>query len=463
MEFFNEKKSNASILVVDDNEDILKALRILLKQYFEIVKTEKEPERIDEHFKEMEFDVLILDMNFSGSERNGAEGMLWLKKTLSRYPATSVVLITAYGEIDLAVQSIKQGAVDFIIKPWENEKLVATIQTAAKLSQSKREIQTLQQANSEMVKQSSFHSMEMIGESRSIQQVFSMARKVAKTDVNVLILGENGTGKELAARAIHLHSLRSHQPFIAVDMGAIPETLFESELFGYARGAFTDAKSDKPGRFELADGGTLFLDEIGNLSLSLQAKLLSALQNREIIRVGSTKHKKIDVRLICATNMPIHQMIYDQRFRQDLLYRINTVEINIPPLRERADDIPILLRHYLELYKRKYHKPLLGINPDIKLLLKEYSWPGNVRELQHAVERAVIMAESDELLSADFLIQSSHSSCSEEKQSALNLRQLEKNTILQVLKKNGGNISQTSKELGITRASLYRRLEKYGI
>ncbi|HNC32140.1 MAG TPA: sigma-54 dependent transcriptional regulator, partial [Cyclobacteriaceae bacterium] len=407
------------------------------------------------------YDVILLDMNFSKDITSGKEGFYWLEKILEKDPQAVVILITAFGDVEMAVKALKQGATDFVLKPWQNEKLISTISTAIKLRQSYSEVDKLRKAKEMLEEQISKPFGEIIGQSTAIKEVFGLIDKVAKTDANVLILGENGTGKELIARAIHQRSLRKDSSFVSVDMGAITETLFESELFGHKKGAFTDAREDRPGRFELANGGTLFLDEIGNLSLSLQSKLLSALQARQVTRVGSNQAIPVDIRLICATNMPLHQMVKEGTFRQDLLYRINTVEIKVPPLADRMEDIPLLAQHYLEHYAKKYHKSVTTISPGAADKLKRYAWPGNIRELQHSIERAVIMTDSNSLQESDFLFSRPVSSSASPE--TLNLDEVEKAAIVKALSLYSGNISKAADELGLTRASLYRRMEKYGL
>ena len=400
-------------------------------------------------------------MNFSKDITSGKEGFFWLEEIMKHDPTSVVILITAFGDVEMAVRAVKQGATDFILKPWQNEKLIATIATAIKLKQSYNEVDKLKKAKEMLEEQISKPFAEIIGKSQAIQEVFNLTDKVAKTDANVLILGENGTGKELIARAIHQRSLRKDNSFVSVDMGAITETLFESELFGHKKGAFTDAREDRPGRFELANKGTLFLDEIGNLSLSLQGKLLSALQSRQVTRVGSNQSQPVDIRLICATNMPLHKMVQEGTFRQDLLYRINTVELHMPPLCERVEDIPMLAQHYLNHYAKKYHKSVKLITGEAMDRLKRYAWPGNIRELQHAIERAVIMTDSDTLQESDFLL--SRSITSGNMNHTLNLDEVERTAIAKALQMHNGNISKAADELGLTRASLYRRMEKYGL
>ena len=448
------------ILMIDDDEDVLLAAKMLLKKFGFQVIIDKNPNKIPFLLNNDTYDVILLDMNFSKDTTSGKEGYEWLRQIKERDPQAVVILITAFGDVEMAVRALKEGATDFILKPWQNEKLIATISTAIKLKKSYNEVDKLKKAKQMLEEQISQPFRDIIGNSQAMGDVFGLIDKVAKTDANILILGENGTGKELVARAIHQKSLRKDNSFIAVDMGAITETLFESELFGHKKGAFTDAREDRPGRFELANSGTLFLDEIGNLSMSLQSKLLSALQSRKITRVGANASLDVDIRLICATNMPLHQMVKEGKFRQDLLYRINTVEILIPPLGERTDDIPLLANHFVGYYSRKYRKDIASITPEAMLKLKKYAWPGNVRELQHAIERAVIMADSTSLQESDFLFSRKSESTATD---SLNLDEVEKAAVTRALQLHNGNISKAADELGLTRASLYRRMEKYGL
>ena len=451
------------ILAIDDNEDILFALKLLLKNHVELIQTETNPERIPELLNNETFDVILLDMNFTKDAISGQEGFNWLNKIIEIDKDAVVVFITAYGDAEKAVKAIKAGATDFVLKPWQNEKLLATISSAIKLRRSKSEATDLKKKQKEIsaIQDQPFH--EFIGNSPEMQQVFSTIKKVAKTDANIFILGENGTGKELVARALHRNSARKDEVFISVDLGSIAETLFESELFGHMKGAFTDAKKDKQGRFEIASGGTLFLDEIGNLSLPMQAKLLTVIERKEITRVGANKAKNIDARLICATNNDIYEMVQDESFRQDLLYRINTVEIHLPPLRDRVSDIPLLADHFLDIYSKKYRKKIKGISADALKRLTQYQWPGNVRELQHLLERAVIMSDSDIIQTEDFLLSSRSEKSAEIEIDTYNLDEVEKNIIVKVLKQNQGNVTQAASILGLTRTSLYRRMEKYGL
>jgi DNA-binding NtrC family response regulator len=457
-------KLDAKILIVDDDQDVLLAAKLFLKQHFTIVHTENNPENIPNLLAVENYDVILLDMNFSKDATSGKEGFYWLNVILEIDPAAVVIFITGYGDIELAVQGIKEGATNFLLKPWENKKLLATITANLKVRESKKELEDLRIKQKVLIADQDHSYSNSIGQSQALQQVLSAAQKVAITDANVLILGENGTGKELVARAIHKGSNRKDEVFISVDLGAISESLFESELFGFKKGAFTDAKEDRAGRFEAANKGTIFLDEIGNLSLSLQSKLLGVLQNRKVVRLGTNKEIPINVRLICATNMPLYQMVNENKFRQDLLYRINTVEVKVPPLRDRLEDLPLLIDHFLNIYCKKYNMTLKRVNSSTLKRLEKHSWPGNIRELQHSVERAVIMSESQVLEPNDFFLsQMEDSSSSDLSATTLNLEETEKILIRKVIDKHGGNISKAAKELGLTRASLYRRIEKYGL
>jgi len=449
------------ILIVDDNEDILFSLRLLLKSFFEEVTTLSSPEKIPELLAKEYFDVILLDMNFTGNAISGKEGFDWLAKILDIDPKAVVVFMTAYGDAENAVKAIKSGATDFILKPWQNEKLLATVSASVKLRRSRVEADELRTRQREICSAMDQPYHEFIGNSPEIKKVFSIIRKVAITDANILILGENGTGKELAARAIHRNSLRKDEVFISVDLGSITSTLFESELFGHEKGAFTDAKREKAGRFEIASKGTLFLDEIGNLSLPLQTKILSAIEKKQVTRVGSNKPVPADVRLICATNNDLYIMASKDEFRQDLLYRVNTVEIHLPPLRERAEDIELLTGHFLKMYSKKYRKSINRISSGAIKKLNHYEWPGNVRELQHAVERAVIMTDNNTLEPDDFILTSPAKKIVSPEFDTYNLEDIERKIIAKVLKQNQGNITQAAKDMGLTRTSLYRRMEKY--
>lgn len=457
-------KLNAKILIVDDDEDVLLAAKLFLKQHLQFVHTEKNPENIPDLIRNENYDLILLDMNFSPDATSGKEGFHWMNKIIDIDPTSVVILITGYGDIELAVQGIKEGATNFLLKPWENKKLLATIKTTLQLKKNKTELEDLKTKQKVILKDQDQAYANIIGKSEAMQKVLTDVQKVATTDANVLILGENGTGKELIARAIHRQSSRKDEVFISVDLGAITESLFESELFGFKKGAFTDAKEDRAGRFEAANKGSIFLDEIGNLPLNLQAKLLSVIQNRKVIRLGTNREIPVDVRLICATNMPLYQMVNENKFRQDLLYRINTVEVHIPALRERIEDIEPLVNHFLEIYCKKYKMPQKRLSPNTLKRLEKHTWPGNIRELQHAVERAVIMGEGNVLEPQDFFLSKQEEESTEEiTTSRMNLEETEKMLIRKVIDKHGGNISRAAKELGLTRASLYRRIEKYGL
>ncbi|MEM6631036.1 MAG: sigma-54 dependent transcriptional regulator [Bacteroidota bacterium] len=451
-----ETKSK-SLLVVDDDEDILLTAKILLKPYFQKVYTENKPHEILKLIEGKVFDAVLLDMNFTVGFTSGKEGLRWLKKIRKEAPTIPVVLMTAYGDVRLAVRAMKEGATDFVLKPWDNEAL---IQALTGVFSGRKENVTLKTPVSVKTPNSSL-SNTIIGESTKMMEVFSLIEKVGPTDANVLILGENGTGKELIAKALHAQSRRSTAPFIQVDLGAISETLFESELFGHVKGAFTDAREDRAGRFEVAHTGTLFLDEVGNLPFHLQAKLLTALQSRQVTRVGSYKTKEVDIRLLCATNMPLYEMVHQSEFRQDLLYRINTVEVTLPPLRERGEDIPLLVDHFLSRYTQKYQAMPLKVSKSHFERMRSYDWPGNIRELQHVVERAVIMGDPEILIPAS---RSKPVSASPVQQNeSVNLEEVEKEAIKRAIEKFQGNISKAAKELGLGRTTLYRKIEKYGL
>src|ERR1043165_6068357 len=445
----------ATVLIVDDDTDVLTAVKLLLKTETQEVITEKNPENLNWLLQRNQVDLVLLDMNFNSAINTGNEGIYWLRKIKEWKPNVSVIMITAYGDIDLAVRSLKEGANDFIVKPWHNEKLISTIKELL----DKQEGSKPAKANVKSAGNTS-----ILGDSEVMQDIFYKVNKIAPTDANILILGENGTGKDLMAKAIHERSLRADKPFVKVDVGALTDTLFESELFGHKKGAFTDAREDRMGRFEEAEGGTLFLDEIGNISLHQQAKLLTVLQNRQVTRLGSNEASPIDIRLICATNIPLSDLANEARFRKDLIYRINTVEIVIPPLRKRGNDILLLARHFCKMYSNKYLKPEMEFDKSAKEKLLNYHYPGNVREMQYAIERAVIMADASLVSAKDILfspIESVPVAIDEDDES--NLGKIEKNTILKVIEKNNGNISKAAKELGITRTALYRRLSKYDI
>ena len=459
--------NTGNILIVDDDDDILTAARLLLRRRFAEVVTCRRPERIPDLMARHDFDAVLLDMNFGPGESSGEQGLSWLERILELDPQAVVVMITAHGSVDTAVEAMKRGATDFVTKPWQNEKVVATVSTAVELRQSRAETASLRNANRLLREAAGGGTQQIISESASMDEVFSMVERAAPTDANVLILGENGTGKELVARELHARSLRSEQLFLAVDMGSISESLFESELFGHRKGAFTGANEDRLGRFQAADGGTLFLDEIGNLPMHLQAKLLSALEQRQVTPVGADEPQSFDVRVIAATNTPIEHLRDADLFRPDLLFRLNTVEITIPPLRERRDDILPIAMHFAELYSRKYNKPGCTISSAAQAALLAYDWPGNVRALRHAVERAVILSKDDVLGPGDLQLDYPSTAASPPPPTAiptiLNLDEMEKDAIEKALRKHGFNISRAAAELGLTRASLYRRMEKHGI
>ncbi|MGZ3930799.1 MAG: sigma-54-dependent transcriptional regulator [Bacteroidia bacterium] len=444
----------ATILVLDDDKDVLTAISLLLKKEAEEVITEKNPENLPHLLKKHNFDLILLDMNFTASINTGNEGIYWLKRIKELKPETAVIMITAYADIDLAIRSLKEGASDFLVKPWNNQKLIGTIEDILKKTK-----------NKDKKTEASYADLELIGESEAMLDIFNKIGKIAPTDANILILGENGTGKDLIAKAIHKKSLRALQPYVKVDVGALTETLFESELFGHKKGAFTDAREDRAGRFEAASNGTLFLDEIGNISLHQQAKLLTVLQNRQIVRLGSNASIPVNIRLICATNVPLQELANESRFRKDLIYRINTVEIMVPPLRARKGDISLLAKHFAAFYGAKYFKPNADFDSKALAKLEGYHFPGNVRELQYIIERAVIMSDSELLQAADLIFSPLEAGVkeSQEHDGDSKLSTIEKQAILRVIEKNSGNITKAAKELGITRTALYRRLSKYDI
>ena len=449
------------ILIVDDNEDVLFALNLLLEPYTEKIKVATTPDRIEHFMTTFQPDLILLDMNFSRDAISGQEGFESLKQILKIDPQAIVIFMTAYADTDKAVRAIKAGATDFIPKPWEKEKLLATLTSGMRLRHSQREVNILKEQVELLSGQNSSEG-DIIGESPAMQEVFTTINKLSSTDANILILGENGTGKDVIARLLYRCSPRYGKPFVTIDLGSIPEQLFESELFGYEKGAFTDARRDKPGRMEVASGGTLFLDEIGNLSLPMQAKLLTAIEKRQILRLGATRSVPIDVRLISATNMDIHAMVQEGTFRQDLLYRINTIELHIPPLRERGNDILLLADYFLDCYARKYKKKIGGLTRDAKTKLQSYAWPGNVRELQHAIERAVILSDGPMLRPENFMLHPAPAQKKGEPEE-LNLGVLEKEAIERALRRADGNITRAAELLGITRFALYRKLDKLGL
>ena len=447
------------LLIVDDNKSALKALEIFLQYEFEKVKTISNPNQITSLLESEEYDVILLDMNFTAGVSNGNEGFYWLNEISKTANGVEIVLFTSYGDVELAVRSVKEGAADFIIKPWDNDKMIATLKSAYRLGQSKREVKILRNKEVQLKREINKEHKTLIGSSVSMQNITQLVSKVAKTEANILITGENGTGKEIVAREIHRQSLRNNELIISVDMGAITETLFESELFGHKIGAFTDAKEDKTGKFELANKGTLFLDEIGNLPMPSQAKILATLENRKITPVGSNKETPIDIRLICATNSDISAMVDEGRFREDLLYRINTIHIEIPPLRERLDDIDLLANFFLEKYSHKYSKSNMAISESALKLLGKHHWPGNVRELQHTVEKAVILSDSATLHTDDFFFRKTGR---KKENLPETLDEMEKRMIEDALINHQGKYSLAAKQLGISRQTLYNKLKKLG-
>ncbi|MCZ6692908.1 MAG: sigma-54 dependent transcriptional regulator [Bacteroidetes bacterium] len=454
------KNKDGKILIIDDDQDVLYTARMILKDHYGLVKTESTPNNIESEIMNSDYDVILLDMNFAYGATSGEEGIELLKKILNIKPNAKVLMNTAYGDIDLAVSAMKDGATDFLVKPWEKEKLISTVKTVYQLSRSEKEIKNLKTKQKILNKDQDRQYSKLLTQSPAMNKVLETIDKVSKTDADILILGENGTGKELVAREIHRKSNRSEETFINVDLGALPESLFESELFGHVKGAFTDAKESRPGRFELANLGTLFLDEIGNLTLPLQSKLLSALQNRQVVRVGSSVPISLDIRIISATNRFLDEMIDAGEFRQDLLYRLNTVEINLPPLRERPEDVSLLLKFFLKQYGNKYHKSGLKASSSTIRKLEKYYWPGNIREFQHAVERAIIMSNSSVLNPEDFLVSSPKTVPSK---SSLKVEDLEKSAIVNALEKCHGNLTKAAVELGFGRSTLYRKINKYGL
>lgn len=450
----------AEILIVDDDETVLLAAEMVLKKRFATVITASDPRLIRELLGQRTFDALVLDMNFTIGETSGREGIDWLRVARHVSPDTQVILMTAYGGVEAAVNAMREGAADFVVKPWDNAKLVATVATVVRLARASREVSSLRRQQKSLNRLIGQDFDRIIGETEGLQRVLASVEKVAGTDANVLILGENGTGKELVARAIHRRSRRADQVFVSVDLGAISESLFESELFGHRRGAFTDAREDRAGRFEVAAGGTLFLDEIGNLSLHMQAKLLGVLETMTVTRVGADRPISIDARILCATNLPPEELRDPSRFRQDLLYRINTIEIRVPPLRERCDDIPLLAAHYAGLYARKYGRPEPRFGPADLARLGSYHWPGNVRELRHMIERLVIMSDGDAPQLDSFLMPAPKLATPS---ATLNLEELEKQAIQRAIAQHQGNLSRAAQSLGLGRTTLYRKMARYGL
>jgi len=458
-------KTKATILIIDDDEDILLSAKFLLKKHYSDIIIRNNPKEINNLLSTESIDVIILDMNYRIGYNDGKEGMYWLKHIMSIRPLMVVILMTAYGQVELAVEAIKNGAFDFILKPWSNDKFLATIHAGLQLSKTKHKVSILESANEVLGKTIDQKFGPIIGKSDAMKNVMDVIDKVSVTQANILILGENGTGKQHLAREIHRRSELKNGPFIHVDLGALSESLFESELFGHKKGAFTDAHDDKPGRFEMAEGGTLFLDEIGNLPYNLQSKLLTVLQDKKVSRLGEGIERPFNARLLFATNAPLNKWVAEGKFRQDLMFRINTVEIEIPPLRERPEDISEFVNHFLNIFKTKYHKSHLKIEKEALRILESHLWPGNVREIQHTMERGVIMSDGHDIKITDFNlsavpIQSENGAAEFDN---LNLQDIEKILVEKALEKHEGNISKAAKELGLTRAALYRRLEKFNL
>lgn len=453
------KKGN--ILIVDDHKHVLDSIIQILEPYFSTVTGLANPNIIPEVLSKKKIDVVLLDMNYSAGINSGNEGLFWLREIKKKDDSIQVVPISAYGDIDIAVKAIKAGATDFVQKPWENEKLIATLNTALQLRQSKLTITELKNKQKHLISAINQSENPMIGESESMRKLLTTVKKVAVTDANILITGENGTGKGLLVKTIHSLSQRSSQPLVTVDLGAIPESLFESELFGHIKGAFTDAKEDRTGRFVFADKSTLFLDEIGNIPIHLQAKLLSVIQNKQVIAIGSDHARKVDVKLICATNRNLGKMVKDKLFREDLLFRINTIELNVPPLTDRSEDIPILSAHYIRHFSNKYGKEGLRITHDAQDSLNKYSWPGNIRELKHILEKAVILCDGNNIKKEDIFF--SEISLINQNNQLFTLEEIEIEAIKKALKANNYKVRETAAQLGVSRQTLYNKMEKYGL
>jgi DNA-binding NtrC family response regulator len=456
------EKHDGRILIIDDNQQILNALQLLLKPEFREISLLRNPNQLSSLMAAQSFDIILLDMNFRSGDNSGNEGFFWLNEILKKDPTVMVIMITAYGDIHLAVRAIKEGATDFIAKPWNAEKLIITLRNALNLKRSKAEVRKLQirqkQLNEDLGRQVSLFR----GSSKKMEEVYKTVDKVAQTDANVLILGENGTGKEVIAREIYRKSKRSGEIFLSVDMGSLSESLFESEMFGHVKGSFTDAREDRTGRFESASGGTLFLDEIGNLSLSSQGKLLSAIQNLEITRLGDSRSIPVDIRLITATNKDPEELIRQGLFREDLLFRINTIQITLPPLRERKEDIPGLAGFFLDRYAAKYGKPSVRLSQAARNSLVNGLWSGNIRELSHTLEKAVILCESSVIGPEDLYLKD-NANARDNRNSSQSLRDFEKDAIIKTLKTCQGNISNAARLLGISRTTLYSKMKEYGL
>jgi DNA-binding NtrC family response regulator len=456
-------QKNGKILIIDDNKEIIEALRFFLEDEFNSVTAIKNPNQIQSTIKAGSFDVVLLDMNFSAGVNSGNEGLYWLREIIKIDPSLVVILITAYGDVELAVKAIKEGAIDFVLKPWDNDKLLATIKSGLKLRESNLEIEKLKIGQQHLTSELDRQYPDLISHCDAMKKILNIINKVSKTDASVLITGENGTGKGLVAREIHKRSLRSKEIMITVDMASLNESLFESELFGHKRGSFTDAKQDRIGRFESASSGTLFLDEIGNLSLAMQAKILSVLQERKITPVGSNKSIPVDIRLIAATNKNLEKMVEDGAFREDLLFRINTIQIDLPPLRERGEDVVILAKSFLKKFGDKYNRPALQFEDEALVCLQVYPWPGNIRELEHTIEKVVILCEDDKVSTSDLQLKKQGAQKVSQGDSSKTIDDLEKEAIVNALQLNHGNLSDTAKTLGISRQTIYNKMKKYGL
>ena len=448
------------ILIIDDNEDVLFALHLLLEPYAEKVKVMRSPDRIVHFITDFRPDIVLLDMNFTRDTVSGQEGMDCLQEILKLDRHAVVVMMTAYADTDKAVQAIKAGATDFVSKPWENDKLLATLHAAMKLRRSQTEVGRLEERVEALSAERETPQPLLIGESEGMRNIVSTIGRLREADVNVLLLGENGTGKDVVARYLLAHSSRAAEPFVTIDVGAVPETLFESELFGYEKGAFTDARKEKKGRLELAHGGTLFLDEVGNLSPAAQSKLLTALEKRRIVRLGGTREIPIDVRLICATNADLHAQVTEGTFRQDLFYRINTIQIEIPPLRSRREDIALFVDYFLKKYTDLYGRPGLTLHPQALEKLANYDWPGNIRELQHTIEKAVILAEKNVIRASDLFIRPGKALSFSE---VPNLEEVERQAILAAITQNEGNLTAVAEQLGVSRQTLYNKMKRFNL
>ena len=456
------KKLDCKILIVDDNEELLEAFEMFLSPHFKIIETLRKPDMAPARHRSKNFDIILLDMNFKTGINTGNEGIYWMNKILEQDPQATIVFITAYGDIELAVKTIKEGAADFIQKSWDENKILATLINAYKQRQSKLEIKKLKQKQKHLNEKVNKPANLVLGKSPAMEKIFVVIDRVAETDANILLLGENGTGKEVIAREIHRRSVRSGDIFVNVDLGSLNENLFESELFGFKKGSFTGANEDRSGRFEIASGGTLFLDEIANIPLHLQAKLLSVVQNQEVIPVGSSQSTSFNTRLICATNADLNKMVEDNLFREDLLYRINTIQLVIPPLRERPEDIPELANYFLSKFSDKYNKAIQSIDKKALKLLTGNIWKGNVRELEHVVEKAVILCDGDVLTTRDFYYTHSNTQAFLSADN-FNLTDHERNVIIKALDRYSGNLTKTAQKLGINRSTLYEKIKKYGL